>query len=280
MKALPVESPRLGDRSYRIGSGWVASHVWQFTVDGVRATLDATTNSFIPNMVWLPRSLARLSDVQGSPLQAHLIAVARQLYGAVELRARLKQIVEATWARLPGPWGPVRRPLGPLNFFEVDDGWVERRTQTIRTCTPRSRATRPRANGLTFDRPGIGRASRRPTASSRSPSAAGSRTTCARSTNKPAREPAGGRQRSGRSASGSALGSGPVSPSARESTGMASAALSPSAAAPAGRDLDGFDGDDGALAATGPDFDGVAAVGDDISAVPVAANAPAIGAAP
>lgn len=132
VKALPVESPRLGDRSYRIGSGWVASHVWQFTVDGVRATLDATTNSFIPNMVWLPRSLARLSDVQGSPLQAHLIAIARQLYGAVELRARLKQIVEATWARLPGPWGPVRRPLGPLNFFEVDDGWVERRTQTIR----------------------------------------------------------------------------------------------------------------------------------------------------
>lgn len=131
VKSLRIESPRASHDGLRIGQGWVAAHVWQFARDGTRATVDATTNSFVPNLVWLPRSLARLSDVQGSRLQEHLIAIARYLYTGCEFRPRLASLVDATWAKLAV--GPTLDRAFPdaFNLFEVSDAWIERRVRTI-----------------------------------------------------------------------------------------------------------------------------------------------------
>lgn len=131
VKSLRIDSPSPSRRGLCIGQGWVASHVWQFTLDGARATLEATTNSFVPNVVWLPRALARLSDVQGSVFQRHLIAIARHLYGAVLFRPRLARIVDDTWSKLPAPIAPDPQPPVPDMFFDVSDAWVERRVHAI-----------------------------------------------------------------------------------------------------------------------------------------------------
>lgn len=131
VKSLRIEAPTSSYDGMCIGQGWVAAHVWQFTADGTRATLDATTNSFVPNVVWLPRALARLSDVQGSRFQAQLIWIARHLYGDVRFCPRLARIVDATWAKLPVPQATEPRTLGRLNLFELNDGWVQRRTLAI-----------------------------------------------------------------------------------------------------------------------------------------------------
>jgi hypothetical protein len=46
-----------------MGKGFVASHVWRKLVNGSSAPQHALTNSFIPNLVWLPTQVAKLSRV-------------------------------------------------------------------------------------------------------------------------------------------------------------------------------------------------------------------------
>lgn len=42
----------------KLGRGFVAAHVWSRTVDGQFTTRQAITNSFLPNLVWLPANVA------------------------------------------------------------------------------------------------------------------------------------------------------------------------------------------------------------------------------
>jgi hypothetical protein len=60
--SLPIES-RFGEYAgARMGNGFVASHVWRrLTIDGY-ASQHSLTNSFIPNLVWLPAQVSKLSD--------------------------------------------------------------------------------------------------------------------------------------------------------------------------------------------------------------------------
>lgn len=65
VKSLTFASPRPLYQGRRIGrsKGWVACHLWQIRRDGKRACESSLTNSFMGNLVWLPRPLARLSDL-------------------------------------------------------------------------------------------------------------------------------------------------------------------------------------------------------------------------
>jgi hypothetical protein len=80
-KTLAFQSPRSLYSGRRIGrgKGWVAAHVWQVRRDGERASRNPLTNSFLANLVWLPRDLAQLSDRPGSFVQRYLQALSHKV---------------------------------------------------------------------------------------------------------------------------------------------------------------------------------------------------------
>jgi len=69
----------------KIGSGFVACHIWRtLNVQGrkktrILAAQNPLTYSFIPNLVWLPRQVAKLTDREGSFTQLYLQAVAYKI---------------------------------------------------------------------------------------------------------------------------------------------------------------------------------------------------------
>jgi hypothetical protein len=80
--------------------------VWQTTTEEKRTHLDPVLNSFLPNLVWLPRELAKLSDRQGSFVQQYLQALAAHLYRDVTLPTALASFVGNAWAKLRVPEMP------------------------------------------------------------------------------------------------------------------------------------------------------------------------------
>jgi hypothetical protein len=133
VKALDVESRRDSFARRRLGNGWVASHLWRERSDGTSASRHPRTNSFVPNLVWLPSTISLLSDRGGSFVQQFLQAISRKVYGSVQMDPPLEAIVEEAWSALPPPQLPegALPDVASLNFFAHEPGWVERRTAVL-----------------------------------------------------------------------------------------------------------------------------------------------------
>lgn len=66
-KSLRIESTATGIYvNKRIGTGFVACHVWRTPNTGILASQNPATYSFVPNLVWLPKQVAKLTDREGS----------------------------------------------------------------------------------------------------------------------------------------------------------------------------------------------------------------------
>lgn len=117
----------------RIGTGFVAAHVWRKLSDGADAPRNALTYSFLPNIVWLPAQLAKLTDREGGFAQTLLQAISLALYRNVPLTPRLRTIVSPIWDALPvrDEVAGITVPLDRLSFFEFDQAWLERRRRTL-----------------------------------------------------------------------------------------------------------------------------------------------------
>ena len=108
--SLPIRSLRNAHYAGRhIERGFVAAHVWRVIEGDVLASRDPLTYSFIPNLVWLPTQVAKLTDREGSFAQAYLQAISRKIYEPFPLSSPLRTLVEPIWARLPAPQGNPRR---------------------------------------------------------------------------------------------------------------------------------------------------------------------------
>lgn len=116
----------------KMGNGFVASHIWrklQLHRD-VLASQYERTNSFVPNIVWLPRQLSKLTDREGSYAQRFLQYVSTQLYKDVKLQnGNLQKI-----------WGELKDPnikpltnvnIEDLNFFSTHEKWVKNRRNKL-----------------------------------------------------------------------------------------------------------------------------------------------------
>ena len=127
-RSLRITSTKTYLNNKKIGNGWVASHIWQFKNDGTFSTRDHTTNSFIPNLVWLPQWLAKMSDRADSFVQEYLKALSYKIFRAQTLTGPLKEIVDDIWATLDKPDLPQEAlpNTGILNFFEFDAQWANR----------------------------------------------------------------------------------------------------------------------------------------------------------
>jgi hypothetical protein len=120
----------------RLGTGFVACHVWREIHDDRLASHHPLTYSFVPNLVWLPAQVAALSDREGSFAQRYLQALSHRIYRSVPVRPGHRERVEAAWALIPGPVGIPDAGLpavDDLNFFAADAAFFARRQRTIRS---------------------------------------------------------------------------------------------------------------------------------------------------
>ena len=126
IKRMPYSLPIRGAGSSlydgaRIKQGFVASHVWRrLHGDAGLAARNRLTYSFVPNLVWLPREVSKLTDREGSFVQAYVQALSMKIYRGIEVSPRIKPIVEDAWNLLPSPTGIPAEGLpdpGELNYF-------------------------------------------------------------------------------------------------------------------------------------------------------------------
>lgn len=123
-KSLPVISNWKEMSGKTFGNHWVASHVWMSmaTKDGHACEWERT-NSFIPNLVWLPSQLSKLTDRDGSYAQQFLKHISYLLYSKVKIS---NPILSGIWSELkdPGILPVTKFSLDDLNFFDSDAGWI------------------------------------------------------------------------------------------------------------------------------------------------------------
>jgi hypothetical protein len=151
-RALSVRGPK-GSRLHgsRMGNDFTAAHVWMFTKNKKRTTYDPHLNSFVPNLVWLPRQVAKLTDIEGSTVQRTVQAMAYQIYRKQPVRANLTDVAEQAWALLPQAAIELKDfALEDLNWFEPTEGFY--RTRSARLSTVLTALTRIET-GLPVDGP-------------------------------------------------------------------------------------------------------------------------------
>ncbi len=130
VKSLPVVGPKSSyTHGKRLGTGWVAAHIWRTNASSVLASRDPKLYTFVPNLVWLPRQIAKLSDVEGSPVQQALKAISWSLYRNTSLVPGKHRIAERSWKYLPGPETTTDIDVTNLSFFGSPDKTVKMRLQ-------------------------------------------------------------------------------------------------------------------------------------------------------
>ena len=123
-KSLPIISPWKEMNGKTLGTGWVASHVWMsMQTRSEHACEWERTNSFIPNLVWLPSQLSKLTDRDGSYAQQFLKHISHLLYSKIRIT---NPVLSGIWSELqdPGITPVTKFSLDDLNFFDSDAGWI------------------------------------------------------------------------------------------------------------------------------------------------------------
>lgn len=111
-----------------MGSEFVAAHVWRATHGDHLASRVPLLNSFVPNLVWLPGQVAKLTDREGGVVQQTLQAMAHSIYRKASVLPHLRDIAEEAWALLPPPTVKLQ-PFDStdLNWFEPTDRFYRTR---------------------------------------------------------------------------------------------------------------------------------------------------------
>lgn len=140
IKNIPRSLRVVGDRRSlfargQLASGFVAAHVWREVRLEQLASRDPRLNSFIPNLVWLPRQIAKLSDHEGGVIQSALKQLSLDIYRDVSVAPGLKRRVDEIWDLLPPPRRPRVTGTHELNFFQPTDRFIRTRRGAISQAT-------------------------------------------------------------------------------------------------------------------------------------------------
>lgn len=123
-KHLPIISGWKEIRRKTIGLHWVASHVWMSMETRAEHACEwERTNSFIPNLVWLPKQLSKLTDRDGSYAQQFLKHLSYLLYSKI---GNTNPMISGIWRELkdPGITPESTFSLDDLNYFDSDAKWI------------------------------------------------------------------------------------------------------------------------------------------------------------
>jgi hypothetical protein len=121
-------------RSRRMGTGFVAAHVWRSINAPESGARNPLTYSFVPNLVWLPVQVAGLSDLEGSFVQRLLQRAAIALYRDVEVARSHRELISSIWQLLPEPdfdAGVLVPDVAALSTFVPDETFFQRRAALI-----------------------------------------------------------------------------------------------------------------------------------------------------
>ena len=135
-RSMTVQSTLGAYVGRRVDTGFVAAHVWRRIDHELLAARHHLTYSFVPNVIWLPADVAKLTDREGSFAQQFVQALAVKIYRAVAVPASLEELVEEAWEMLPVPASipPQALPeVSELNFFEPSPEFYLRRRRTFLT---------------------------------------------------------------------------------------------------------------------------------------------------
>jgi hypothetical protein len=90
----------------------------------------------VPNVVWLPSEVAKLTDREASFVQSFTQALSVKIYRDVRVDPKVAPIVGDAWAMLPVRDSIPEQglpQLESLNFFQPAEGWMKKRLDNIRT---------------------------------------------------------------------------------------------------------------------------------------------------
>jgi hypothetical protein len=133
VRSFPIKSP--GISAYdgkKLGTGFVASHIWgKVTIDNncLISSRHHMLNSFVPDIVWLPVQISKLTDREGSFAQRFLQAMSYEIYKDVSLPRELQGI----WQVLvyPKEFPKISINLKQINYFNVPDYWLNKRIKSL-----------------------------------------------------------------------------------------------------------------------------------------------------
>jgi hypothetical protein len=129
VRSFPVKSSKIYSYDGRtLGTGFVASHIWGKVFINNKLMISSRNhmlNSFVPNLVWLPVQISKLTDREGSFAQRLLQAFSHKIYGQISLPDELGSI----WEALAQPSDPqdIDIDLRRLNHFHVPVNWITKR---------------------------------------------------------------------------------------------------------------------------------------------------------
>lgn len=129
-RALDIHAPDNAQyNGKRIEKGFVASHIWRELSSGGLTVRHRLTYSFVPNLVWLPVEVSKLTDREGSFVQAYLQALSMHIYRGVQVHPELRDKVEESWSLLPEPVGIPEEGLparDDLAYFSPKESFYRR----------------------------------------------------------------------------------------------------------------------------------------------------------
>lgn len=144
--SLKIEAPK--NPQYdgrRVEKGFVASHIWRELSSGTLASRNRLTFSFVPNLVWLPAEVSKLTDREGSFAQAYLQALSIHIYREVTVSPSLSGLVDEVWRLLPEPPEIPQEGLpspSDLAFFMPSERFYKRNLRDLHHVVAALRAAR------------------------------------------------------------------------------------------------------------------------------------------
>jgi hypothetical protein len=114
-----------------LANGFVACHVWREVRLEDLASRDPRLNSFVPNLVWLPSQIAKLSDLEGGPVQEALKKVSKEIYESTRVDPSVQSAIDQIWDLLPSGKSNVEVDLGNLHWFDTTKNYIEYRLSAI-----------------------------------------------------------------------------------------------------------------------------------------------------
>lgn len=135
IKSFFVEGRRVKDYdNKKLANGFVASHIWrelQINQNKLASTFEKT-NSFIPNLVWLPKQISKLTDREGSYAQNLLKTISYKIYFDTNDASDFKKEI---WAELNNPDTPTKHniDISRLNYFKIPDAWIDKKKKGLLT---------------------------------------------------------------------------------------------------------------------------------------------------
>lgn len=131
-KSLTIESKQNNFVHGRnLGNEFVASHIWRENKAGVLASRLPKLNTFVPNLVWLPSQVAKLSDREGGPIQTALKEISWSLYRNLPLSKEARVIAEDSWRLLSQPTGLLPTADDELNWFVTTPRFIKTRKSKL-----------------------------------------------------------------------------------------------------------------------------------------------------